>query len=316
MTAGALLEKAIRLPETTPKRLSEATVRSLGYVRITATDLSAWKAYAVDLMGLQIARESDSLLELRMDEKEYRLAITTGEADGITAMGWEVAGPDELASLTARLTAAGYPVTPFTKDEVRARRISGGAHFPDPDGVLDIELFYALRESFTAFVSPTGARFVTGDLGLGHVFQFVDDWEAYRHLYFDLLGFRLSDFVDGGANQDVELTFLHCNPRHHSYAFGHIDGVAPRVGHLMFEVTGLDVVGRAWDQVLLNSAAPIVQTLGMHTNDKMISFYAQSPGGFAVEYGTGGVVIDDESWTPTRYPGAHYWGHQRNRPAS
>lgn len=306
MTADALLER--------PQRFHDAKVRSLGYLRVTTTNLVAWKAYAADLLGLQIALESEDVLEFRMDEKEYRLAVTTGDRDGVSAIGWEVAGPNELMTLTDRLTAAGYAVTPFTTEELRARRISGGVHFPDPDGLLDIELFYALRESFTAFVSPTGARFVTGDQGLGHVFQFVEDWEAYRHLYFDLLGFRLSDFVDGGPNHDVELTFLHCNPRHHSFAFGHVEGVAPRVGHLMFEVDGLDVVGRAWDQVVLKNAAPIVQTLGMHTNDKMISFYAASPGGFAVEYGTGGVVIDDESWTPTRYPGAHYWGHQRNQP--
>ncbi|MDO5498614.1 MAG: VOC family protein [Propionibacteriaceae bacterium] len=304
MTAGAPVEQA-------PLRKHDATVRSLGYVRVDATDFAAWKAYAVDFMGLQLARETDDLLELRMDEKEYRIAITAADRDGVSAIGWEVAGPRALAELGDRLSAAGYPVTPFTPEELKARRISGGVHFPDPDGIAEIELFYALRESFTAFTSPTGARFVTGDQGLGHVFQFVEDWEAYRHLYFDLLGFRLSDFVDGGANQDVELTFLHCNPRHHSYAFGHIDGVPPGVGHLMFEVTGLDVVGRAWDQVVLKDVAPVVQTLGMHTNDKMISFYTGSPGGFAVEYGTGGIAIDEDTWTPTRYPGAHYWGHQR-----
>ena len=73
------------------------------------------------------------------------------------------------------------------------------------------------------------------------------------------------------------------------------------------------MVGRAWDLVDLRGAAPIVQTLGMHTNDKTISFYARTPAGFAVEYGTGGILIDDRTWTPTRYPGAHYWGHQRNR---
>ena len=85
----------------------------------------------------------------------------------------------------------------------------------------------------------------------------------------------------------------------------------------MADVTAIDVVGRAWDRVLLKDAAPVVQSLGMHTNDKMISFYAGTPAGFAVEYGTGGVVIDEATWTPSRYPGAHYWGHQRpNRRAA
>ena len=57
----------------------------------------------------------------------------------------------------------------------------------------------------------------------------------------------------------------------------------------------------------MRGAAPIVQTLGMHTNDKTISFYAGTPAGFAVEYGTGGILIDDRRGprrgTPARTTG-------------
>jgi 3,4-dihydroxy-9,10-secoandrosta-1,3,5(10)-triene-9,17-dione 4,5-dioxygenase len=28
-----------------------------------------------------------------------------------------------------------------------------------------------------------------------------------------------------------------------------------------------------------------------------------------LEFGTGGIKIDDETWTPTRYDTAHFWGH-------
>ena len=52
--------------------------------------------------------------------------------------------------------------------------------------------------------------------------------------------------------------------------------------HLMFEVTDLDLVGRAWDKVL-DGAAPIASTLGKHTNDEMSSFYVRSPSGFQIE---------------------------------
>lgn len=298
-------------PRTIQHESRPAAVRSLGYVYVDATDLDAWVRFAADLLGLQVALRTEDRVEFRMDEKEYRLVVERAEQNRLAAIGWEVAGPQELAILTDRLNAAGYQVSEFTQDEKRDRRVTGGVRFQDPDGTADLELHYGLRESFHRFSSPTGASFVTGSGGLGHVFQFVDDWEAYRALYFDLLGFTLSDHIEGGRNHDVELTFLHCNPRHHSFAFGHIDGVAPGIGHLMIEVSELDVVGMAWDKVDLKGAAPIVQTLGMHTNDRMVSFYARAPAGFAVEYGTGGVLIDDATWTPSRYPGAHYWGHQR-----
>jgi 3,4-dihydroxy-9,10-secoandrosta-1,3,5(10)-triene-9,17-dione 4,5-dioxygenase len=52
-------------------------------------------------------------------------------------------------------------------------------------------------------------------------------------------------------------------------------------------------------------------TLGKHTNDKMISFYVETPSRTQIEYGTGGILIDDDTWIPTQYPSPHYWGHDR-----
>ena len=37
-------------------------------------------------------------------------------------------------------------------------------------------------------------------------------------------------------------------------------------------------------------------TLGRHTNDLMTSFYVRTPSGFEIEYGTGGLVVDDDTW--------------------
>lgn len=76
----------------------------------------------------------------------------------------------------------------------------------------------------------------------------------------------------------------------------------------MFEVEDIDHVGRAHDKVL-NGEAQLINSLGRHTNDKMISFYMNSPSNFGVEFGTGGLLIDDETWTPTWYTDTKYWGH-------
>lgn len=77
----------------------------------------------------------------------------------------------------------------------------------------------------------------------------------------------------------------------------------------MLEVTDLDAVGRAYDKVL-DGEAPLITTFGKHTNDDMLSFYVRTPSGFGLEYGTGGTLVDD-TWRPTRYSDAHYWGHRR-----
>lgn len=52
-------------------------------------------------------------------------------------------------------------------------------------------------------------------------------------------------------------------------------------------------------------------TLGMHPNDRMFSFYAKSPSGFTVEYGTGGYLIKDEqAWESATYDSISLWGHR------
>lgn len=294
---------------------AKARIRSLGYVIVDATDLEAWKAFASDLLGLQAAVTTEDKMEFRMDEKEYRLIVNKTDRDGLRVIGWEVAGPTELEELGETLQAAGYHIQQMSAADIKARRITDGFSFEDPDGLVSLELHYGLRESNDRLVSPNGAQFVTGSGGFGHVFQSVENWEAYNHLYFNLLGFSLSDHIEAGPNGEVDLTFLHCNPRHHSYAFATLPNVGPAIGHLMFEAADLDIVGRAWDKVVEEGAAPILSTLGKHTNDKMVSFYVRSPAGFGIEYGTGGILIDEEAWTPTRYSAAHYWGHARKTPA-
>lgn len=282
------------------------SVCSLGYVVIHATDLPAWKRFAVDLLGLAIADEQSDRLILRMDDKSYRLDIRAADEDKVAVVGWEVAGPRQLDELIDQLEAHGHPVKRHDAAQVRERKVSGSATVLDPDG-HELELYYGMRSEREPFVSPLGLRFVTGNGGLGHVFQFVSDSTNYHAFYVDLLGFRLSDYIefDGG-----QATFTHCNSRHHSLAWAHFPTAPPGVQHLMIEVDDLDAVGRAWDRVQAG-AAPITSTLGRHTNDEMLSFYVKSPSGFAVEYGFGGLLVDDRTWTPARYSATSYWGHHR-----
>src|SRR5690606_7575740 len=103
--------------------------------------------------------------------------------------------------------------------------------------------------------------------------------------------------------------FLHCNGRHHSVAIvaGGSDG---GLHHLMLEVDDLDTVGRAYDGAL-DGRAPVLLSLGRHTNDRMVSFYAVSPSGWAVEYGWGAISVTPGAWTPGRYEAGSMWGHRR-----
>lgn len=284
-----------------------ARVKALGYAVIETQDVDAWQRFACDLLGLMCASRSADRLLLRMDQYTYRLDVRRSDREGVAALGYDVGCQEDLEALARALRDADFEVTVGSEEEATARQVEALVRFRDPDDNFDVELYWGLRNAPQRFASTTDARFVAGALGLGHSFQVVSDEALYRRLYMDVLGFKLSDYIDFPPSQGV---FLHCNPRHHTLAFG----VNPKrrlgVGHLMFEVDDLDIVGRAYDHVL-DGEFPLYSTLGKHTNDKMVSMYVGSPSGFGIEFGTGGLLIDDETWLPTRYDVAHYWGHER-----
>ena len=79
-------------------------VSKLAYVGAHASDLDAWKKYSVEVLGLEIARDSsDKLLYLRADEQHHRLSIHPREANDIGYVGWEVADHEGLEAITSRL---------------------------------------------------------------------------------------------------------------------------------------------------------------------------------------------------------------------
>ena len=148
--------------------------------------------------------------------------------------------------------------------------------------------------------------FVTGDQGLGHIVLQVPNIEEANKFYVDVLGFRLSDRV---TNDQFTVRFYHVNGRHHSLALAEYPG---HVGfnHLMLEVECMDDLGRLID-LLDSHDTEVMQTLGRHTNDLMTSIYIGSPSGLQIEYGFGGLTVDDLSWVARTYNQPSYWGHKR-----
>ena len=76
----------------------------------------------------------------------------------------------------------------------------------------------------------------------------------------------------------------------------------------MMEVDSLDAVGRALDEVHRRGFS-LSSTLGRHTNDKMVSFYVRAPGGWDLEYGYDGMLVDEAYYTAEEITADSYWGH-------
>jgi 3,4-dihydroxy-9,10-secoandrosta-1,3,5(10)-triene-9,17-dione 4,5-dioxygenase len=211
------------------------------------------------------------------------------------------------------LSDAGVAYKPGTADEVAARRVGSMLRLEDPDG-HPVEVFCGAALEHRPSVSPYGIRFVAGDLGLGHVV--LPGSDAALDFYSEILGFRLRDSMRmpaeflGGQPGDppVWFRFLGCNRRHHSLALAPVPAPSGIV-HLMIETASLDDVGLALDRCARRGVT-VSGSLGRHANDLMVSFYVRTPGGFDVEYGTGGRLVDDGTWISRETTAVSLWGHR------
>ena len=280
-------------------------LQALGYVGFGSAALDDWRQFGTGLVGLQAVERSPSLLAFRMDDRKQRIVVDRAMPEGERFFGWEVAGADALDALAARLEQARVDVTAEPQTLADNRRVRGLISFRDPAGNR-LEAFYGAAIDDTPF-SPgrSISGFRTGPLGLGHAVLTVKDINAVMPFYVDVLGFRLSDYIQ----KPFRAYFFHINARHHSLAL--IETGKNGMHHLMVELFSLDDVGQSYD-VALSEPDRVSVTLGRHTNDLMTSFYAKTPSSFMVECGWGGREINPATWQPLEmHDGPSLWGHER-----
>ncbi|KCB46477.1 VOC family protein [Bordetella hinzii] len=281
-------------------------ITSLAYFGVTSPAYREWETFGPEVLGSELVQAGpDGAVRLRFDEAAYRMAIHPGDKNGVAYIGWATAGEAEAGVIAARLQAHGLAVARASGPEAALRQVLGFYWFVDPQGIRH-ELAWGQMRPRTAF-RPGRAMsgFRTGEQGLGHVVLAVPDLEASDRFYRDVLGFRLSDTVIDGP---IHAHFYHVNGRHHSLAIARSPSDRAAFLHLMVEANTLEDVGTALDLCEARQV-PVTRTLGCHTNDRMISFYLQSPSDFRIEYGWGGLEVG-ELWEPRYYDRTSTWGHR------
>jgi len=292
-----------------------STAAQLGYVGLEVSDLGAWRGFATELLGLAVGEpRSDGALPLRMDERAFRILLSEGARDDVACLGWEVVDGAALEAMKTRLAGAGVPFRDGSAAEVAARGVRAMIVFEDPDGVRS-EICHGPALAPHPFRSNRiGSGFKTGAMGMGHVLLDVRDCAATERFYRDVLGFRLSDYIDTEfMGMPLHAVFLHVNLRHHSLACASLGG-PKRLHHLMLEVNAIDDVGATFYRAQ-DLGVPIALTLGRHPNDRMISFYGVTPAGFLFELGAEGREVDDRDWQVRTYDAVSEWGHRPVAPA-
>lgn len=285
-------------------------IEALAYIVVESTDPAKWQSFAEQMLGMQ-AIAHDGGVQLKMDERDFRISVVKGEADRYLASGWQL--PDRAAfdATIAALREAGVEVKDAAAALAAARKAEAIATFNDPAGNLH-ELVCGYTGGKAAFVSPIGVQgFKTGAQGMGHTVLPAIPFEPTLQLFHETLGLGLSDvfnFKPGPDAPNIRIYFLHAAAgRHHSVALAEMPNPSGCV-HVMVEVNQLTDVGKAYDR-LKAQGVKLMATLGEHENDRMTSFYMMTPGNFAIEYGYGGITVEPGVWQTTQTEQVSIWGH-------
>ncbi|WP_029890550.1 VOC family protein [Polycyclovorans algicola] len=282
--------------------------QSLAYIVAESSDLSKWQHYGEQMLGMQTHISADGL-HLKMDARDHRIAVITGDQDRYVASGWEMGSDADFDAAVNALNAAGVATT---EADGSARGFTRMVRFSDPAGNAH-ELVTGYVGKTTPFQSPIGvAGFKTGIYGMGHtVLPAPADFDATLKLFKDVLGMGLSDvfnFQPGPDAPVMRIYFLHgASGRHHSLALAEMPHPAGCV-HVMVEVDHITDVGKAHDR-REKLDIKMMATLGEHENDRMTSFYMLTPSNFALEYGWGGIEVDPATWQTTHTKQVSIWGH-------
>lgn len=298
------------------------SIANLSYLHFGEQNAGSWRQFGCDVLGLMDTPRCDypEGTFLKMDEAPFRVMVTPGAEDKLLAAGWETTGKPAYDALLAKLEQHKIELTKGTEAEAEQRCVSEFVRFSDPAGNV-LEVFHDRNtpdECAAPFQSTQDiARFVTDDMGLGHVVLPALNQEDTYTFYTDVLGFGDSDDLrlpaPAEGAPEMRVIFMHAdNPRHHSVAL--FNGPSPvGIVHMMVEVTTIDEVGACLDRV--NAAGlPLLSSLGRHCNDNMLSFYVFGPGGIAVEFGYDGNQHDWSTFTPTQSTEGDFWGHAYQMP--
>jgi catechol 2,3-dioxygenase-like lactoylglutathione lyase family enzyme len=274
-------------PGVTAVRSVELAVRDL--------DASA-KFYQETWLLDEVARTASAVYLRGAGPEHHVLAIHSGRPFGLVRINLEAPDNATVDALHDAVGATAFAVVHGPRD---LDEPGGGYGFAFNDGEG--------REFRVVAGTPAHADVDHAPDRPGKISHIVlnsDPAGGVAQIFCDTLGFRLRDQT-GRAN------FIGCNADHHSLAFGRVGGTA--LNHVAFEVPTLDGEMRAAGR-MKRTGIPIEWGVGRHGPGNNVFAYFVDPNGYAVEYTTEMLQVNDaehvagtpETWK--RAPHSDAWG--------
>ncbi|MFD7933511.1 VOC family protein [Streptomyces sp. NPDC059755] len=284
----------------------------LGHLVIETERFADWRRFGADAVGMHHDALDTGLMRFRLDDRECRFLLRRGPAEDVVATGWHLDDHTVFEEIEARVRAHGVPVVHGTAEEAAQRGVERLLRFPGPKGITQEICTTPLRSALPLRMLASG--WVTGDAGMGHVAITSTRPTQVRGYFGTVFDARLTDCIDETiSGVKLKIRFLRVNERHHSPAVAAvrglpIDPVRTRVQHLNIQAATLDDLARSYQRVH-ELGFDMALSVGRHTNDKELSYYARTPSGFEWEVGWNPIVVDESTWQPATHQGISVWGH-------
>jgi 2,3-dihydroxybiphenyl 1,2-dioxygenase len=285
----------------------------LGYLVVETEKFDDWRRFGRDAIGLHVDQTLPDVMRFRLDDHECRFLLQRGPAEDATALGWELDDHDTFDTIEARIRSHGVPIIQGTAAEAELRGVERFVRFPGPNG-LKQEIFVRAVKSVEPLRLEATGGFVTGVDGMGHVAIATKKPHQMRGYYSTVFDARLSDYIDETiSGLKFKIRFLRVNERHHTVAIAAVNRlplnpIRTRIQHCNVQVADLNDMTLAYQRVR-QLGFDMALSVGQHTNDKELSFYAVTPSGFEWELGWNPIVVDESTWEPTTHQGISIWGH-------
>ncbi len=285
----------------------------LGYLVIETEKFADWRRFGRDAIGMHLDETRADVMRFRLDDNTCRFLLQRGPAEDTTALGWELDDHATFETIEARVRSHGVLVTAGSAEDAALRGVERFARFPGPNGLTQ-EIYVNPRAGSEPLRLNAGGGFVTGQAGMGHVAIATKRPHQMRGYYSTVFDARLSDYIDETiSGLKFKIRFLRVNERHHTVAIAAttrlpLNPIRTRIQHCNVQVAELNDMTMAHHRVR-ELGFDMALSVGQHTNDKELSFYAVSPSGFEWEVGWNPIVVDESTWEPTTHQGISIWGH-------
>jgi 2,3-dihydroxybiphenyl 1,2-dioxygenase len=284
----------------------------LGYVVVETDKFTDWKRFGRDAIGMHLDDITPDTARFRLDANECRLLLRRGPAEDVVTLGWHLDDHATFDEISRRIVDHGVPTVEGPEEDAKLRGVERFLRFPGPHGLTQ-EIYTTARTAPLPLDIP-GSGFVTGAGGLGHVALTTKKPHLVRGYYNHVFDARLSDYIDETiSGVKLKIRFLRVNERHHSVAIASVNAlpinpIRTRVQHVNVQVATLDDMVASYQRVK-QLGFDMALSVGQHTNDKELSYYAMTPSGFEWEVGWNPIVVDESTWQPTTHQGISIWGH-------